>query len=386
MDNGQPTVLCVDDEPQVLAGLTLHLRRRFAVLTATSGAAGLETLQQHPETAVVVSDMRMPGMDGATFLSHARQCSPDTVRILLTGHSDLDSAIAAVNNGQLFRFLTKPCPASVLLTALQAASDHHRLITAERVLLEQTLRGSIKALTDVMGLRDPMAFGRAARLKECVADLAAQLKLQDRWQVEVAAMLSQLGFIALPAETAEKVYYGRPLSDEETQMVARVPAVTEQLLGSIPRLEVVRGILGAYMKPYRAIDEKAMDAQTQLIHRGAHMLRVAVDFEALEVQGHSPTHALDLMRARADSYDPPVFEAIKAVRCVDNSEEIREVRLAELQVGMVFAEDVKTDVGTLLVGRGFEVTAGVVERVRNIRRGTVREPVRVVMPKVKQES
>lgn len=381
METSLPKVLCVDDEPQVLAGLTLHMRRRYEVLTATSGAAGLEALQQNPATAVVVSDMRMPGMDGATFLSRARQMAPDAVRILLTGHSDLDSAISAVNDGQLFRFLTKPCPAAALLSALQAASDHHRLITSERVLLEQTLRGSIKALTDVMALRDPLAFGRASRIKECVADLANHLQLQDRWQVEVAAMLSQLGYIALPAETAENVYYGRPLSDEEAQMVARVPAVTEQLLGSIPRLEVVRGILGTYLKPYRPIDGSGMDAQAQLIHRGAHLLRAAVDFEALELQGHSATHALDLMRSHAESYDPALLEAIKAVRGVDHSQEIREVRLADLQVGMVFAEDVKTDVGTLLVGRGFEVTAGVVERVRNIRRGTVKEPVRVIMPR-----
>ena len=95
--NGRVRVLCVDDEPNVLEGLSLHLRRRYQVETATSGAAALEILQRGGETAVVMSDMRMPGMDGAAFLARARQTAPDTVRILLTGHADLNSAISAVN-------------------------------------------------------------------------------------------------------------------------------------------------------------------------------------------------------------------------------------------------------------------------------------------------
>src|SRR4051812_43176501 len=97
-------VLCVDDEPEILEGLSLHLRRRYDVLTATSGAAGLELLRADQSVAVVVSDMQMPSMNGAAFLMQARGIVPDAVRLLLTGHANLDSAIAAVNDGQIFRF------------------------------------------------------------------------------------------------------------------------------------------------------------------------------------------------------------------------------------------------------------------------------------------
>jgi DNA-binding NtrC family response regulator len=114
--------------------------------TATSGKAGLERLSSDGPFAVVVSDMRMPEMNGAAFLAQVRERAPDTVRVLLTGQADLDSAIAAVNEGQIFRFLTKPCAPEMLISSLRAAEEQHRLITAERVLLEQTLHGAVKAL------------------------------------------------------------------------------------------------------------------------------------------------------------------------------------------------------------------------------------------------
>src|SRR5262245_17980905 len=105
----KPRILCVDDEPNVLEGLALHLRRKYEMSTAANGPDALALLEREGPPEVIISDMRMPGMDGATFLSKARQLYPDTVRMLLTGQSDMASAIKAVNDGQIFRFLTKPC-------------------------------------------------------------------------------------------------------------------------------------------------------------------------------------------------------------------------------------------------------------------------------------
>ena len=106
----RPKVLCVDDEPRVLEGLSLHLRRMYEVEVATSGNAGLAVLERDKTFAVVISDMRMPGMNGAVFLSRSREIAPDAVRMLLTGQTDMTSAVQAVNVGQIFKFLTKPCP------------------------------------------------------------------------------------------------------------------------------------------------------------------------------------------------------------------------------------------------------------------------------------
>jgi len=134
------SVLCVDDEPQVVEGLCRILRRHYRVLTATSGAAGLDILEREKDIAVIVSDMRMPQMDGATFLRRARTLAPEAIRILLTGQSDPASAVAAINEGQIFHFLSKPCPAPELLAAIGNAVSQHRQIAIGRLLLEQNLR------------------------------------------------------------------------------------------------------------------------------------------------------------------------------------------------------------------------------------------------------
>ncbi|MGH8517409.1 MAG: GGDEF/EAL domain-containing response regulator, partial [Panacagrimonas sp.] len=135
-------VLCVDDEPQVLEGLALQLRRRFEVLKATSGATALAMLQTSGEVAVIISDMRMPGMNGAAFLREACRIAPRASRILLTGQADLESAAAAVNEGQIFRFLSKPCPADYLLSTVMSGLDRHRLALAESLLADSEVLAS----------------------------------------------------------------------------------------------------------------------------------------------------------------------------------------------------------------------------------------------------
>lgn len=374
-------VLCVDDEPNVLSGLALHLRRRYDLVTATSGAEALEILEQYTGMAVIISDMRMPVMDGATFLSRSRELAPDAVRLLLTGQTDMSSAIAAINQGQIFRFLTKPCPPAALLAAVEAAVEQHRLITAERVLLEQTVRGCIKALTDVVALTNPAAFGCATRIRQLATELGARLAVPESWQIDVAAMLCQLGGVALPAETATRLYGGERLTDEDTQMVARMPAVTEQLLAQIPRLNDVVAILAAMDQSFVALGPEATDAQELLCHRGGELLKAARDFDALEVQGNPPSRAVDIMRARSGRYDPDVLTALQALRAGQAThEKIIEITLSAVRVGMVFAEDVRTADGMLLAARGCEVTTSFVERMHNVRAGIGKTAIRVVLP------
>jgi response regulator RpfG family c-di-GMP phosphodiesterase len=378
--NQKPGILCVDDEPNVLEGLALHLRRRYEVFSAISGAQGLELLAQQAGIAVVISDMRMPGMDGAAFLGQVRRTFPDTVRLLLTGQAELGSAIRAVNDGQLFRFLTKPCAPPDLLATVEAAVQQHRLVTSERVLLEQTLHGSIRALTDVLALTNPLCFGRATRIKTRVTELAKALALEPRWQVEVAAMLSQLGCITLPHEVVEKLYYGKPVGEGEQAMVDRLPEVTEKLLGNIPRLEVVRAILALAALPPGA--EAGASASEAGVRRCAELLRLVSELDVLEAQGQATARALETLRARpaGSGHDRALIEA--AARLYGQAatgEVIRELKLDKVVVGMVFVEDVLLRSGTLLAARGFEVTESFLERARNYRRSLKKDLVRVSM-------
>lgn len=365
----KPRILCVDDEPLVLQGLQRSLRPLFDVRTAGGGHEALAVMRDQGAFAVVVSDMRMPVMDGAQFLTQARALAPDTVRILLTGHADLQSALQAVNEGQIFRFLTKPCSSPELIAALQEAAEHFRLVHAERELLEQTLTGAVKALSDLLALSNPTAFGRAARVHRTVAALCARLLPADRWAIEVAAQLSQIGSIQLPAAVAEKLYFGQALGPEEQALVDRGPALADQLLSSIPRLEPVRAILAAQGAGARPPPEAAP---------GARLLRLASDFDALEVSGLTPAEALARLRGRPGAYDERPLEALEAEVSLRTAQVVQDLPLAAVKPGMQLAEDLRARTGVLLVARGFVVSPGLLMKLQSLEAG-VREPVRVLV-------
>ena len=372
----RPKVLCVDDEIDVLDGLEQHLRRRYRVTKAVGGEQGLRALREEGPYAVVLSDMRMPKMNGAAFLASARTSAPDSVRMLLTGQTDIESAISAVNEGQIFRFLTKPCRPAALLTAFDQAVRQHRLVCAERELLEETLHGSINALADVLAMTNPMLFGRAARLKRHVVAMAEQIQLEDRWPVEVAAMLCLLGHATLPPEVIEKTYYGRGLNQKEATMVLGAPAATRRLVEQIPRLEPVLEILDQQGKAF------APQGKASVPCVGARLLTVAIDFDTLETSGTSPQLALDTMCGRTGLYDPDLLDAMRRSLGAEASESrvIRELPVTALRPGMVLAEDIKTRTGSVFVARGYEVTERFVERTQNFGPGFILEPVRVILP------
>lgn len=367
-------VLCVDDEPQILESLRDMLRRTFDVRIAGSGPEGLAALQDQPqEYAVIISDMRMPLMSGTAFLREARAVAPDATRILLTGYADLDAAIAAINEAQLFRFLTKPCPREDLLAACDAALEQYRLRSAERVLLEQTLKGSVKALTDVLALASPAAFGRSARVRKLVAKMVAKLGREADWQIEVSAALVNIGAVTLPAETAEKLYAGAMLTPGEQQMVARIPGLTRRVLEHIPRLEGVLEILGDYTRPFGA------GAGSPNLPLGARILRIVLDFDALDAQGADRSIALAAMRGRAGVYDPELLDLFERLVGGDSSRyTVREITTAELKAGMILVADVRSNTGGLLIARGHSATEQLVARLMNLRPGSIREPLLVI--------
>ena len=370
-----PRILCVDDEPRVVDSLAVQLRRDYQVLTANSGLNALRMLKEGGAApTVIVSDMRMPGMDGAALLKQVRNLYPDITRILLTGETGRDAAVAAVNEGQIFRFLTKPCSADLLRTAIDAGVMQHRLVTAERVLLQETLVGCIKALVDILAITNPVAFGRAARIKRLASELADAMNMKGFWQLDAAAMLSQIGYISLPVELVEKLYYGKRLDPDERVLADGAPQVAQKLLRRIPRLEPVLEILGAIQRTDNSLPEG-------LIKQGASILSAVVDYDAFVVQGHSTDGAIQKLRANQNRYDLKVVNALESLTGGSVvSQEACEVAVGNIKPGMVFVDDLYTHVGTLLVPKGFEVTEAFLERAQNFGPGILQEKVRVMAP------
>ena len=377
----RPRILCVDDEQHVLDGLARTLRSHFVVETVTAGAQALEKIRTDEPFAVVVSDQRMPQMDGVRLLAHIRTVAPFTVRVLLTGQADMESAIAAVNEGNIFRFLTKPCSTDTLLKALDACVEQHRLVTSEKVLLEETLRGSIKALIDILSMANPTAFGRATRVRHCVDQLMAHFKIREQWPVEVAAMLSQIGCVTLPPVTLDKLYRGDVLDDSELEMVKRMHTVAEKCLSHIPRIDVVREILHQHTRHYGEGKKRSDADLDEEIPWGARALKVALDFDLLDSGEAHSDHPFAIMRGRKGWYDPQILEALAAMRgSAQDNIQMLELSVREVAVGMVFGEDLKSSRGLLLIARGQEVTPALLERMRNFSPElSIREPVRMIL-------
>jgi response regulator RpfG family c-di-GMP phosphodiesterase len=203
----KPKILFLDDEPMLLRGLenSLFLKRGLWDLEFLESAPeALRRLAEQPFD-VVVSDMQMPEMNGVEFLIQVETNSPDTIRIMLTGDADQKTARDAVNHGHIFRFLSKTCPLEELMLALGAGLKQHSLVTAERELLERTLNGGVKILTDILSMLDPDSFSAGQCLREYLLQCVPALKLSQIWDLELAAMLLQIGRVTIAADIADKL-------------------------------------------------------------------------------------------------------------------------------------------------------------------------------------
>jgi CheY-like chemotaxis protein len=373
-------VLFVDDEPNVLDGIRRQLRNRVELETATSGAAGLAMIRQQGPFAVVVSDMRMPEMDGARFLAHVNQLAPQTVRMVLSGQADLESTIAAVNEGRVFRFLLKPCNSETLLGVIQNGIEQYRLIHAEKHLLENTLNATVKVLFDVLGLINPAAQRRAAQIQRYAESAAQALKLlPGMWQYHLAAMISQLGCITLPQDTLARAYGGLTLNEDERRLYESHPQIAGKLLGTIPRLEAVAGMVAGQMET-PSPDLAAGDPATWKPEKiGAAILWAAVKFDRHVSQGRIPEQAAQLVNQAAPGLPPVITQAmVKAISEDSGLVMSRAVTLRELEVGMTIDADVMSARGIRLVPRGTEVSATVLDRLKAVAGGVgVTEPIRV---------
>jgi EAL domain-containing protein (putative c-di-GMP-specific phosphodiesterase class I) len=208
-------ILCVDDEASVLRGLALNLKRRYHVLTATSGSAALEQLKLDPRVDVIISDMRMPGMSGAEFLKASRALAPGAERILLTGETDLASAIAAINEGQIFRFLTKPCPTAALLSTIESALDQHRARALEHSAIRREVKSRPPQIDPLAeALREALVRDEGLHLHyQPIVDVNAgrvrALECLARWQHKSLGPIPPATFIPLAEEQGEILRLGQ---------------------------------------------------------------------------------------------------------------------------------------------------------------------------------
>ena len=381
------SVLFVDDDPQILSAFKRGLRKRFDLKTAEGGAAGLETIDEHGPFAVVVSDQQMPEMDGIAFLRQVKQKSPLTVRMMLTGNADQKTAMDAVNEGHIFRFLTKPCGPEDLAVAVEAAQRQYRLIAAERELLEKTLAGSIKVLVDVLSLNDPDAFKETARLQKWGQKLARFMGLADVWALSMTIMLHGIGRITLPGELTQKLRDGQKLNEIESEMLARSPETARDLIKNIPRLEAVAEAVYYQAAAYDGSGFPGNASKGQEIPVEARILRILSDLAQASAR-EAPSNAVFDRLAKEDGlYDPEILKAARACLAPqkddDSAEppepEIQEIELFQLKTNHKLAEDVVTEGGVLVLASGHHMTQAMIEKLKQYNKlKKLKQPISIV--------
>jgi CheY-like chemotaxis protein len=376
MSEQNEKILLVDDEPNVLESIQRQLRNRFEVKTAQSGDEALEVLKADGPFTLIVTDMRMPGMDGVQLLSRVKDMYPDTVRIMLTGNADQETAVAAANSGQIFRFLNKPCSTATLATALSLGVRQHKLLIAEKELLNDTLKGSMKVLSELLSQANATVFGAGSRIKDLVARLCEKLQLANSWEYEIAALMSQVGCITLPSDILHKLYAGVALTPDERQMYERHPEVGRKLFSHIPRMEIVADMIGMQLHRMDEYENEAVSSVDEEACRGAQMLKVAIDYDLLSYQGLNQKDILVRMKRMPGVYNQEILDALEGMKIKTVQGRVVNLKVKDIQTGMVAEEDVFANNGVLIIPRGQVVTWPILQGLDNFSRQVgIKEPI-----------
>jgi response regulator RpfG family c-di-GMP phosphodiesterase len=367
-------ILLVDDEENILQGYHRVMRKTFDMEVALGGSEAMRMLEEGGPFAVIVADMQMPGMSGLELLEQVRGRYPDIVRIMLTGNSDQRTAVDAVNHGQVFRFLTKPCPPEELELALRAGLRQHHLVIAEKELLEQTLTGAINLFSELLAGVDPVMFSRSQVVRGRCGPLARRLGCEAVWEVEIAALLAPIGRIMLPLREA----MGRP---EIEALLRAVPEVGARLLHPIPRLEGVARMIRYQAKGFDGSGLPEDVVKGEAIPLGARILKVLWDFSELEHTRRSRVVALEELRLRPKAYDPSVLEALAELLASGHQATVtRAFRLRDLRAGMVLAAEIRSAEGVLVLPEGLRLGSGHLELLATLARlMELQEPVAILL-------
>jgi response regulator RpfG family c-di-GMP phosphodiesterase len=402
------TLLFIDDEANILSSLKRLFRPLgYTILTAESGAAALMILEQ-THVDLVISDMRMPNMSGAEVLEKIRSQWPDVMRILLTGFSDLTSTIAAINRGEIYRYIAKPWNDDDIVLVVRAALEHKYLLAEKKrletltlsqnealkelnasledkvkqrtealnVALEQLKKdyfSTIQVFANLMELRKGTMAGYSRRVAQVCRDIAHQMGLPetDVQTIETAALLHNMGEIGLPDRLLDKPYM--ELSYSERVEFDKHPLRAASALMALDPLLAVSELIRHHREHYSGAGNVSA-LQGEALQLGARILLVASDFVALQ-QGLlsrdklSPEQALNMIVSGSNTrYDPSVVEVFRNImsHLGHFAPVAREFSLSSTQLrdGMLLAQDVLTADGMLLLLKDTTLSAHHIRELR----------------------
>jgi response regulator RpfG family c-di-GMP phosphodiesterase len=273
----------------------------------------------------------------------------------------------------------------VLSRVVTDAAAQYRLVVAEKELLNKTLNGSIKLLTDILSMVDTKAFKHSEKLRVLISELAPKMSMAGSWEMHLAAMLSPIGYVTLPPETLVKARAGEALSKTEQQLINNAPETAARLLGNIPRLEEVAKIVRYQQKHFDGTGFPADDIKCEAIPSAARLLKILNDMLELQAQGKSQAEAMNELAMRRGLYDPQLIYSMRTALEVDdeNPEALQTVLMSvnDLAPGMILHTDVLTKDGILILSAGHHINEMVLEKIHNFNSiYGIQEPIYVKSP------
>ncbi len=240
--NEKHTILIVDDEVNNLQLLRRTLRHDYNILTASNGKEALEIVEgKGDEIALIVSDQKMPEMEGTEFLKRVAGEYPDIVKILLTGHLDVDAIVDSINDCHLYQYIVKPFDPEELKMTIDSGIKKFDLVNNKTVILKdlrELFYKTIKLIASALDAKDPYTHGHSLRVTMYSLILAKSLNLDDTTleEIETAGLLHDIGKIGIPQKILCKP---DKLTDEEYELMKSHPARAEKMLMGIKKLTVV---------------------------------------------------------------------------------------------------------------------------------------------------
>ncbi|MEP7383927.1 MAG: response regulator [Gemmatimonadota bacterium] len=374
-----PRVLCVDDDRHLLAGLELRLRRKFDVVTATSAADALASLDLASPFAVVISDMRMPNADGVTFLSAIRRVAPDTTRILLTGEATVSSAIAAVNRGSIFRILLKPIEAPDLIEVLNEAVAEHRERVRQQHMMEKALQYPLALFASALPAVAPALALQIARGRALSSVMMATAAPQHAWIADLTTTIVHVALAQLSPALARRWRTGDVLSRDQYDRVCHAMRDAITPLRAIHTAASVWSAVDSLLTVPEGDGGNAIRRPRTGAAGGslpARAVRLALDFEARLGNGTALEQVLTELHAQASDEEKVLVDALAASQ-VRGAASCRKIPLSEVRLRERMQHDVHRADGVLLLPKGHEVNDRTLHLIQSLDAASRRVPVAV---------
>ncbi len=359
-------VLFVDDDENLLSAIKRTLRKDLDIVVATDAIEGLRMLDKSGPFSVIVSDQNMPKVDGATFLAKVKTHFPRVVRVMLTGNTDQKTAVTATNDAEVFRFVSKPCSTTQLLKVVREAHEHQLRMSTEAYVLEETVAGAIKIMTDMLAIAFPDRFKRTCIVTRWAEAACQALNIEYSWELKTACALWPIGDTFLPPELAEKRNSTERLTDEERALVLESCVSASEMVGNVPRLQGVAKLM------LMSTPAGSLMADNVKLSAGARLLRILIDV-ARCVNPEEPTKvnaAFNHLVKNINSYDAGIFTSLPpilaSIQHGTNIKELREITAGSLSEGDLLTTDLVDDAGKLILASGqivSKTTANAVSRL-----------------------